>query len=141
MRRTGDTFGSTELGADPRELKVPKRLLNGFCNPFVSITINDADHLPHASVFDELIVLFQLFSSEQLFSSLHMHDIDNIFLDPVKDATRWNDQLTIRQPTQFRRHSPHSGKFLKPFNFGKDTLHELLCGVRFVQSDVVCDSL
>ncbi len=70
-----------------------------------------------------------------------MNDEDDLLLHMIENTAGRNNQLAIRQATQFGWNGAHLGKFLKHSNRNKYLLHPLTGGRRIVQRNIICNRI
>lgn len=76
-----------------------------------------------------------------LFSTHDVKNKDSCSIKTVKNGARWFDDLAVWRAWQFSDDGTALWVFLELPNMGEDPLNECFCCVRFVECDVVGDSL
>jgi hypothetical protein len=66
-----------------------------------------------------------------------MDDVDDLSLDTIKNATRGNNQLPIRQAPRFAWNGARVGEFPKLLNGSEDLLGKVTRGCGVVQGDII----
>ena len=70
-----------------------------------------------------------------------MNDVDDLFLNAIENTAGRNNQLAIRQATEFGWKPAHLGKFLKHSNGSQRLLDQLMSRRRFLQRNIICNRI
>jgi len=70
-----------------------------------------------------------------------MNDVDGLFLKAIENAAGRNNQLAIRQATEFGWKGTHPGKFLKHSNGSEYLLDQSMSRRRFLQGNIICNRI
>ncbi len=70
-----------------------------------------------------------------------MNDVDGPFLSAIENTAGRNNQLAIRQATEFAWKPAHPGKFLKHSNGSEYPSDQLMSRRWFLQRNIVCNRI
>ena len=70
-----------------------------------------------------------------------MNDVDDLLISAIENTAGRNNQLAIRQATEFRGDRAHLRESPKPSHGSEHPLDQPLSGLRFVQRYIICDRI